>query len=139
MRRAALALALLSTLAGAPTVWAVCDGDVETICPGHPCVIDKIYTVDQYCTLDFSGKDVTIAPAGALYWPMRQDGSDADLYARSFTVQGTIEATNASLYFYTDDAFRVLGPGPARVFVATVGADDPAIFAGFNVETGGDV
>ena len=53
--------------------------DPAKLCPTSPCTITGTHQLENDCTLDFTGMDVTIAPNAALIWP--HDGSQAEIDA----------------------------------------------------------
>ena len=65
---------------------AVCDH--ATVCTGDPCIVAGSYSLDEYCALDFTGRDVTIS-AGAVLSFDGINGGSAGITARNRPVTRT--------------------------------------------------
>ena len=105
------------------------------ICAGNPCTISGGHPLTQSCTLDFSGKDVTIAPDGSLSAPVSD--SDIRILARNLTVHGSITAVGAFLDITVEQNLATLqssGPGIIKVRRGTGFS-----FGYLSITAGGDV
>jgi hypothetical protein len=104
------------------------------ICAGNPCTIHGFHSFEPSCELDFTGKDVILAPNGAL---VSNGFGSLVILARSLEVQGSIEAGGAYVEIDTDGDFITKrgqqGPGN---LLGTLGSQI-VINAGGNVSLAG--
>jgi len=69
--------------------------DADALCAASPCTIAGRHALGESCTLDFSGKDVTIAPDGRIV--SRHPFDEITIHARNLTVRGAIDVVGATL------------------------------------------
>jgi hypothetical protein len=95
-------LSLLIAVGIARNAWAVVTCDPAAICPSDPCVVKRPLHLESDCDLDFTGRDVTIGPNGAL---IQQDfsGTSLSIEARNLWIEGSIQLTGSSEVFITLD------------------------------------
>lgn len=110
---------LLSVAARTPSAWALeCD---SAICQGNPCTITGTHRLVADCELDFSGKDVTIAPNASIIWPV--PGTNGWIFARNLTVRGSIQAFGGGFELNTEENLTtVRSPGEGKIVVSSPAA-----------------
>jgi hypothetical protein len=123
-------LAALAIFASSGVARAACDA---TICGVSPCTITGTHDIDAGCTLDFSGKAVTVAQSAVL----RNRGGSGGfvIQAASLVLNGTIRFPNGTIRIYLDGDMSM--PTATSVIDASdskpESEGDVEIYAGGNV------
>ena len=105
-----------------------------SICSGNPCTITGTHQLSTPCTLDFGGKNVTLAPTSSLESP---DGGTLLLHAGTLTARGLIQAFDGNIGITTDGDFKLSGTTTSGQIIAdgTFGSID--VSAGGTATIGG--
>jgi len=86
------------------------------ICQGNPCTIAGSHQLEPGCTLDFTGKDVTLAPNALLVFHTSY-GDAGELLSGNLTVRGGIDAPEGGfLSVFADGNFDM--ERPAKITAA---------------------
>jgi len=105
------------------------------ICQGNPCTIATSHQLEPDCTLDFSGKDVTIGPNSRL---ASGTSGSLSIKARNLTVLGTIQFVNGWLNIDVDQDFRT-GRTPGQGTISGLPSRDINTSSNIQISAGGDV
>jgi cysteine-rich repeat protein len=114
--RSPLAALLIAQLGLAGRAPAACD---PGICSGDPCTISGTHLLDNFCTLDFGAKSVTVAATLET-----TAGGAFTLVAGTLTVQGILRAPGGGIQIVTTGNFRTesVAGSPGRLDVRASGS-----------------